>query len=362
MALRTSRSDAVDANYEMITLARQARGLTQSELAHRIGVSQGHLSKMEAGALPISAETIETLSLVLDYPVHFFMQTDRIFGASTSEFFHRKRSSVPAKVLDKIHAQLNIRRMHVARLMRSLDVPVSMPKFDPDEFHGDIEEIARAVRAMWQLPRGPVKNLVQAIEDAGGIVIRMRFDTAKVDAVSWWTPGDPPIFALNETMPADRERLTLAHELGHIVMHDAVRPEMEDEANRFAGAFLLPAEDIRSQLRGASLQTLAGLKPYWRVSMQALLVQAERIGAITPRRAKSLWAEISRSGYRTREPAELDFPKEETSLLSELVELHVSDLNFDAEQMCGLLHVHEHELAASYGIGAVKRPVLRRIK
>lgn len=362
MALRTSRSDAVGANYEMITLARQSRGLTQSELAHRLGTSQGHLSKMEAGTLPISAETVEALSRVLDYPASFFMQNDRIFGASTSEFFHRKRSSIPAKVLDKIHAQLNIRRMHVARLMRSTDVPISVPKFDPDEFHGDVEEIARAVRAMWQLPRGPVKNIVQAIEDAGGIVIRMRFDTAKVDAVSWWTPGDPPIFAVNETMPADRERLTLGHELGHLVMHNAVRPDMEDEANRFAAAFLMPAEDIRSQLRGASMQSLAGLKVHWRVSMQALLVQAERTGAIPPGRAKSLWIQISRAGYRTREPAELDFPKEETSLLSELVGLHVSDLKYDAAQLSGLLNVHEHELAASYRVGENQRPALRRIK
>lgn len=361
MARQASRGDDVEVNPEMVAVARQSRGLTQSELAGRLGVTQGRLSKIESGALAPPSELVDSLSQVLDYPVEFFFQSDRVYGPSISEFFHRKRASVPVKVLDKLHAQLNIRRMHIARLMRSTDVDVSVPKFDPDEFQGDVEEIARAVRAMWQLPRGPVKNLVQTIEDAGGVVIRMPFETAKVDAVSWWTPGAPPIFAVNEGLPADRERMTLAHELGHLVMHNIVRADMEDEANRFAAAFLMPPEDVRSELRHVSLQTLAGLKGHWRVSMQALLVQAERLGTISPKQAKWIWIQLSRAGYRTREPAELDFDKEEASLLSELVGVHINDLEFDISQLAKLLNATEGELSGSYGLGPPK-PVLRRIK
>lgn len=353
--METTPNDAAGANPEMVTLARESRGLSQSELALRLSISQSLLSKIESGTVPPNAATIEALATVLDYPVRFFFNTERVYGPSTSEFFHRKRSAVPAKILNKIHAQLNIRRIHVNRLARVADIKAAIPRIDPDEFSGDIEEIARAVRAMWQLPRGPVKNVVAAIEEAGGIIIRMRFDTNKVDAVSWWVPGDPPMFVVNEAMPADRERMTLCHELGHLVMHTVARSDMEEEANRFAGAFLMPAEEIRSHLRNVDLRSLAALKQHWRVSMQALLVQAQGSGAIAASRAKYLWALMSKAGYRTKEPPELDFPKEQTGLLQELIDLHTVDLGYNVSQVAEMLTWKEHEATRNYRFRSDKK-------
>jgi Zn-dependent peptidase ImmA (M78 family) len=306
---------------------------------------------------------LDAIASALDYPRDFFFQSDRLYGPGASEFFHRKRASLGVKDLDRIHAQINIRRIHIDRLTRSADVPVvTVPRFDPDEFHGDVEEIARAVRATWQLPRGPIKNLIETIEDAGGIVIRMRFDTNKVDAVSWWVPGNQPMFFVNETMPADRERMTLAHELGHLVMHAVVRPDMEDEATRFAGAFLMPSADVREDLRSVDLRSLSALKPHWRASMQALLSRASEIGTITPGRAKYLWMQLSRAGYRGHEPPELDFPKEMPSLLQELVELHTGQLGYDLPQLAKMLAWKEHETASNYGLTSDPRSRFRVVK
>jgi Zn-dependent peptidase ImmA (M78 family)/DNA-binding XRE family transcriptional regulator len=337
-------------NAEMLTLARESRGLTQAELAERCGISQGRISKMESGLVHTTMDEIAALSRALDYPDEFFFQTDRIYGPSTSEFYHRKRSAVPAKVLDKIHAQLNIRRIHIAQMVRSADLPSAFPRLDPEEFRGDINEIARAVRAMWQLPRGPIKSVVTAIENAGGVVVRMRFDTEKVDAVSWWVPGNPPVFAVNETLPADRERLTLCHELGHLVMHAVPRPNMEEEANQFAGSFLMPPGEIRADLRDVDLHRLAALKQHWRTSMAAILKQAMRTGAISDGKARWIWIQMGRMGYRTREPAELDFPKETPSLLHELVDLHTRDLGYSPTEFADMLKLFEHEVLTSYPI------------
>jgi Zn-dependent peptidase ImmA (M78 family) len=308
------------------------------------------LSRFEAGLSKPTPEQLKRIADALEYPEHFFFFSDPIYGPSTSEFFHRKRKAVPVKALDKIHAQLNVRRIHISRLTRATEISVSVPRIDPDEFNGDVEEIARAVRAMWQLPRGPVKNVVSTIEDAGGVVIRMPFETSGVDAVSWWTPGDPPMFVVNERMPADRERLTLCHELAHLVMHTVATPDMEDEANRFAAAFLMPAEDIKSNLSEVSLRSLAALKQHWQVSMQALLKQAMRLGTVDASRAKYLWAQLSSAGYRTREPAELDFPKEEATLLRELVETHTGELGYDLKQLSDVLGWFPRETSANYSI------------
>lgn len=363
--LPTDRSEPEAVNPEMITLARESRGLSQSELALRLSVSQSLLSKLEAGTVPVSAPTLVSLCRELDYPERFFTRRDRVCGPSTSEFFHRKRAAVPSRVLERIHAQVNIRRMHVTRMLRAVDMPITIPHLDPDEFDGNVEEVARALRARWQLPRGPVRNVIATIESAGGFVIRMRFDTNKVDALSWWLHGEAPIFVVNDAIPADRERLTLCHELGHLVMHSVARGDMEEQADRFAGAFLMPADDIRGQLRDCDLRSLAALKPVWRVSMGALLKRAEHLGLLPAGRVRYLWMQLSRAGYRTREPAELDFPKEPATLLQELIDTHVGELGYDLHEMSSVLGWHTHEVLANYAIkGHENAPKgrLRRVK
>jgi Zn-dependent peptidase ImmA (M78 family)/transcriptional regulator with XRE-family HTH domain len=336
---------------EMVVLARESRGMTQKDLAEKLNISQGRLSKIEAGQSPASKQVVRDLCAHLDYPEGFFSQECRVFGPSTSEFYHRKRKATSAREIARIHAQINIRTAHVSRLLKSAELEdENFPRLDPEEFGGSPDEIARAMRATWHLPPGPVKSVVDTLEDAGGIVVRFPFGTRLIDAVSRWIPGMPPMFFVNESIPPDRERLTLAHEIGHLVMHQALSPNIEDEANAFAAEFLMPAAEIRSQLSNLTIHKLASLKPYWRVSMQALLRRGADLGTITRGQAQYLWMQISRMGYRTREPAELDPPREIPQTLQELLDLHTTTLGFSAEQMADLAKWNRPELFAAYSL------------
>ena len=100
----------------MITLAREARGYSQTRLSELSGISQAHISKIEASIIDASVEIAVGLAKALGVPVAFFNQPDEVLGAGTSEFFHRKRQGVPAGVLRQIHAQINIFTMHVERV------------------------------------------------------------------------------------------------------------------------------------------------------------------------------------------------------------------------------------------------------
>lgn len=342
--------DSQPVNPSMITVARESRGIGQTLLAEKIGASQARLSKIEAGLAATPSELLTRVSDVLGYPEDFFLQTDQIYGPSTSEFFHRKRQSTAAKVVERLHAILTIRRMHISRLLRAVDqlAPRRIEHIDMDEYESP-EEVARKVRADWRLPRGPVKDLVRVIEAAGGIVVRFPFGTPKIDAISVWVPDLPPLFFINADMPADRQRMSLAHELCHIVAHATVRPHMEEEANRFAGEFLMPADDVRSQLREVTLHSLANLKPFWRVSMAALLKRAGDLGTINDSRKQSLWVQLSAKGYRKREPAELDFPAEVPRALRELLDLHYQKLGYSRGDLARLLALREPELDSYYG-------------
>ncbi len=337
-------------NPQMVVLAREAQGWTQSELAVQLSVSQGKLSKIEAGILSISPDLLKKLARALDRPETFFQQKEPLYGIDTSILYHRKRESALVRVLRRIDAHVNIKRMHIAALMRAADIeaPKAFPVRDIEEFGGRPVKVARALRASWALPRGPMEDLTRAIEDAGGVVIHFDFGTRLIDGVSQRLPGLPPLFFLNSELPADRERMTLAHELGHIVMHQVLTPDIEEQANIFAANFLMPADDIRHSFNEMSLARIAALKPYWKVSMAALLVRARDLGKVSGNQYDYLWKQMSKAGYRMREPRHLDLPHEEPRLLRDLIEFYRKRLGYALADLCRLLHSTEHEVRSVY--------------
>lgn len=339
-------------NQDMIKIARESRGLSQKELAELVSVSQGKISKIESGLLGVSEDLLKKLSEKLDYPESFFSFDDKIFGYGISGIgilYHRKRQNLANQVIDQIHAQINIRRMHLIRLLQAVEIKNNLFRpLDIDDYDGKVEDIARNVRASWLLPNGPVKNLTKAIEDAGGIVVEFDFGTKKVDAISQWIPGLPPLFFTNTNAPGDRLRFSLAHELGHIIMHRLSTPNMEEEADKFAGEFLIPSHEISSSLNFVTLQKLANLKPYWKVSMAALLYRASDLNKVTKRQYQYLWMQMGKAGYRTSEPPELDIPREKPTLLQELILTYRNKLNYSLTDMSKLLGLNEHEIKLTY--------------
>jgi Zn-dependent peptidase ImmA (M78 family)/DNA-binding XRE family transcriptional regulator len=347
-------------NAEMVSLARESRGLTQIELARGLAVSQGYLSKIESDLLEPPPALINQLAALLDYPASFFYLPDRIYGPGITEFWHRKRQAATNRQMRQIYAEINKRIIHISRLLRAAELPEEFLHLDLDEFDTP-SEVARAVRVAWHLPTGPVRDVVTAIETGGGIVIRCPFPTRLVDAVSRWVPGLPPLFFVNDALPADRERLTLAHEIGHLVMHRSPSATMEDEAFEFAAEFLMPAREIEPFLQNLNLPRLAGLKTEWRVSMAALLQHAARLETITAGQARYLWMQMSRAGYRRREPAELDFAKEEPRALRLLFDLH-REFGYSISDLSEWFSIYERELIATYPINPDAAEVRRQLR
>ncbi|HWQ56355.1 MAG TPA: XRE family transcriptional regulator [Bryobacteraceae bacterium] len=319
-------------NPEMLILARESRGLPQSELAAAAGVQQGTISKVESGVMIPSPELEERFATSLDYPVALFRQTDRVYGFNSSVFFHRKRQSLPDRTLRKLHAYMNLTRMQVARLLRSIDIstPCRFQRIEPEEYGGRVEVVAQLVRSTWRIPPGPVRNMIAAIEDAGGVVVSMDFETRQADAISEWAEPSPPIFLINSNseITGDRLRLTLAHEVAHVVMHRFPNPKMEAQANTFAAEFLMPRKEIKASLYGLSFAKLMDLKSQWKVSMAALVQRAFELGTITDAQRRYLFIQFGRRGYRLREPAETDIPLERPELFNELIETHLRDLGY----------------------------------
>jgi len=334
----------------MLILARQSRGYSQSELTQLLSMSPGWLSRIEAGLREITPDWLQKVAELLDYPITFFYKDTQLYGPGVSEMFNRSRSKVPIKARDKNQACSEIHRINIERLIRGVDIgDIEIPQYDIDEFDGNVRNIARAVRAKWNLAHGPLRNVVKTIEGARGIIVPLTFESRFVDATSYWPKKMPPIFFMDINFPTDRIRFSLSHELGHIVMHqNNPNPYQEYQADEFAAEFLMPETDIKPFLNDISLPKLANLKPYWKVSMAALLKRAKDLNTITERHYKTLWIEMGKAGYRTREPRELDLPKEVPKLLEEIIGVYCNQMHYSVEELAKLFDLYPHEVCHIY--------------
>ena len=208
-------------NRALLQVARAARGFTQGELAQRASVTQALVSKLENGlTTDPTTETLEALAAALNFPAAFFYSSEQPHGLPP--FHYRKRARLGAKVLNKIEADINIRRIHLSRLLQSFDhhVDRGFPAIDLAKEQWTPQRAAQVLRGYWLVPRGPIDNLTALIERAGAIVVQINFETPLLDALSFRLPGLPPLIFMNSVVPGDRYRFTLAHELAHLALHN----------------------------------------------------------------------------------------------------------------------------------------------
>jgi Zn-dependent peptidase ImmA (M78 family)/transcriptional regulator with XRE-family HTH domain len=338
------------ANPEMLVLAREYRGLTQTTLANAASLNQATISRYESGFVEIPPEHVEVLAVVLERPQSFFYWHERLYDASC--FHHRKLKALPVRELKRIHACVNLLRMQAARLLRYAKVRTAYTFHQLDmTSQGGPDACAAKLRHLWQLPTGPIRSVVNAIEGAGGVVFRYSFDTRMVDGISQWALGAaeaPPVFFVNDESPGDRERWTLCHEIGHMVMHHMPTSDPEGEANRFASEFLMPAKEVKSELANMTLQKAAALKSHWKVSMQAIIYRARELGKITKEHYDYLIRQVYAKKYNKCEPVPI--PVEEPALFRELVRVQQSAFRRTTKEVAEFLGELENNFRSDYWI------------
>ena len=218
-------------------------------------------------------------------------------------------------------------------------------------------------------PDSPIDNLVHILEKSGVIILALPITLDDLDAFSAWVGNDNrrPVIALSKNIEyGDRLRFNLAHELGHLVMHQAMTgsiSKIDTEANQFAEEFLTPRETIEKEMtRTVSINTLIPLKQRWRVSIQFLIRRAYNIGRINGNQYKYLMIRISQHGKRN-EPVKI--VPEKPRLLSQLAEMQygspidykalATDMNLPAQLIKETLEIHsmKAQLGETYTNGEV---------
>jgi Zn-dependent peptidase ImmA (M78 family)/DNA-binding XRE family transcriptional regulator len=337
----------------MLTLAREARGLTQTELARKTNTDQGNLSKIEQGLLKPNKDIIDKYALELNFPESFFLQQEN--KMPISDFFYRKRISMPAKDKLRLEAQIDILRLLYDKLLKSVDIPSA--RFPSVGINNNLSpsDISILAREFYSINRGPIKNLISILEKNGITVIYMDVKSDKFDGMTVYTDSNYPIIFLNKNMPNDRKRFTIAHELGHQIMHLPFRFEfdlfdridkdpniLEKEADIFASEFLLPERDCKNEFFNLTYQKLSDLKLYWKVSKKAIIYKAKYVGCIDERKYQNLMIELSKRGERIKESFDVDL--DEPKILNQIFTTYTKELGYTNQELAKYLCITDNDL------------------
>jgi len=321
---------------ERLTEAREARGLTAVALADLLGVSRAAVSQYENGQVTPRPEVMFRITRVLNLPPQFFSRPIR--QREPIPVFYRSMSAATKTARTRAEWRMEWLCEEIVPYLCSLvDFPeVEFPAVtidDPSTLTTDeIETAAAEVRRFWGLKDGPISNIVWLLENNGAVVTREEFGTEKLDSFSSWKEdGRPYVFLSADKHSAVRSRFDAAHEIGHLVLHRGFAASRlrnpadhrlaEDQANRFASAFLLPEQSFSRDIDYPTLDRLRALKTKWLVSIGAMLKRAEDLGFVSDSEARHLWILYVRRGWKRREPLDDDLEIEKPRLKSQAFEL-----------------------------------------
>jgi len=320
---------------DRVKQVRELNGWTQTELAGALGVTQPYVAQVESGKINASIEFLGKLSFITGFALGFFTrQPDYDFPAGSLLF--RAHAKITSTARTEVYRYTQVayglfRSVHDKARLKQLAIRL------PSGIGDDPLLAARITRSELGLsPDVPVPNLINLLERAGVVVIASQKPFEDCDAFSVWAGvvQQQPIVFFSGGKAGDRLRFSVAHELGHLVMHKPLAGELdkiEEQAYSFAAEFLLPEVAMREEiLPPVTLETFLQLKPRWGVSIQAMIVRAKNLGIITPRKYKYLFQQLSSRGWRTHEPKEVLVPAEKPRALRQIVEsLYGSPIDYE---------------------------------
>lgn len=300
-----------------LALARKRRGMTLVQLAAEAGVTTRSLSAYESGRQHPTPDKLSALAGALGMPVAF-LQAPEIDEIPPDAASFRALSKMTASQRDTACSAGRI-----AFLINDwIEEHFRLPATDvPSLLNLDSETAAEVVRARWGLGQTPVGNMIHLLESHGIRVFSLAEECAQVDAFSLYWHSTPFMF-LNTMKSGERGRFDAAHELGHLVLHAEHRvphgPDAEQEANRFAAAFLMPANSvIAARLANATTDQILQAKHAWKVSAMALTHRLHELSLLTEWGYRTACVNLSRLGYRTSEPGGI--PHEDSQLLTKVL-------------------------------------------
>ena len=298
------------------------------------------LSKCEHNKANLGIDNFKKLIEILDFPMDFFTGMAKFNFTDEGTFY---RSRLTATQAEKQPSETYKRATAVVRDF--LEQYIEFPSLENLNLPDDIspEEAAIWVRNSWKLGDFPITDVLSLLERHGLTVVSLTSNAKKVDARSGYIEINGRSYYVvltNENSNFYREQFTLAHELGHFILHgNRLNPKdldpseyrnIEQEADTFASCFLMPKNAFEKDIFNIKVDDLTNyvpLKTKWNVSIAAMIHRAKSLSLLNETQYVKLYKAITYRGWRKKEIFDDDTESSKPRALNEafrLVEEHTS--------------------------------------
>lgn len=332
-------------NGERLKAARLYRSMTIAELADASNVTKQAVSQYENNKANPSLETLLSLINALGFPRDYFYEEDKEKVKVGNTYF---RALLTTNKKDRL-SQIEKTKM-LSKIYHFLTMYIEFPELNiPSvDFDQEIEEVTLQVRYHWGLGLDPIPNMIRLLEKHGFIITTFSTEAEKIDAFSQRQEidGNEYYFIVvgSDKNSPGRRQFDAAHELGHIILHDwsldleqVSREEfrqLEQEANQFAAALLLPRESFtRDLIYPNRLDFYVELKKKWKVSVAAMVVRAHQLKVINSNQYQYLMRQISKRGWRTKEPLDDGILVPQPTILKKAIEVLITNDVLSGDQI-----------------------------
>jgi Zn-dependent peptidase ImmA (M78 family)/DNA-binding XRE family transcriptional regulator len=339
-----------------IKQARDSAGLSLRDLAALCGLSAMAISKYERGEITPSSEALLALSKALNVRVEYFfrqhdVQLEAVEYRKHADMPEKEKKRILADAREQLERWLALEQFIPTHWASRFDLPGSLPeKIDSLD---EVEDIALTLRKAWNLGNDALPALIDTLELHGIKVFVTSIDgERKFDGLSATANGKPIILIVGGShQPGDRQRFTLIHELGHLVLKDRLSKHLDEEkaCNRFAGAFLVPKDSVlrilgrdRTWLEPRELQLL---KEEWGLSMAGWMLRARDLRIMSAADAANMWSFFKEHGWDKREP-DPQYPREQSRGFEQLLYRALAEDQISESKAAELLGISLGEFAA----------------
>ena len=332
-----------------LRMVRNFFGYTLDEIGDRVAATRQYIQQLESNAKVPNEDMVLALADALKVDREFFFITERVLTTEDQCHFRSPRTT-PASNKNQAISQANMLDSIVNELDSVLDFPqINLPSRTPKNLV-DIESIAEEAREFWKLgSTAPITNMIRVVENAGVVVAHFKEVSEKVDAFSM--SGRRPIILRNPNKEsACRLRFDVAHECGHLIMHQGIitgDKETEDQANRFASAFLLPRGAFIKEYPRKSFfdwAAIYNIKLRWKVSVSAIIRRAYDLSLIDAAAYRRANIHLSKNGQMKNERFDDQIPLEEPELIYNALNAIQNNDPFLFDQICKNLRVRQEIL------------------
>ncbi len=293
---------------ERLKAARKMAGLSLTQLEKRLGdVSKQSLSNYENGKRKPDSKILVRLSKELKVKPDFFIKESNV---EMQKFEYRKKAKLSMQdkgMIEEKSKDMLERYLELEELLRLKSKFINPLKGFKIRGIEDLERAAEHLRDEWELGSNPIKNLIETIEEKEIRVVQIAAKD-EFDGLAGYS-GNTPVIVVNENMKdIVRKRLTIAHELGHLLLElsdNLTEKEKENYCFRFAGAFLIPKEvmlyELGERRNQITFNELIHLKEEYGISIQGLVRRAKDLGIISESKFTGFCIKVRSIGWERYE-------------------------------------------------------------